>query len=705
MLQNPSTPKTPTITITHKGSTHTVSGSSGDSNTNINRSSVTNSNKNKNSQDAVPRTISTNPTTNASSSSSSPSSPSSRVNNTNTSTNTNGNNSVFVKRVSFDNYNPPDTPAAVTGNSVTATNSTVTTPILKTGSQPHSPTRRRDQKSPLTLIAPSSSGDPSSAAAAASPTTSSPPLSHSTNTHPVALSPSISPTASSFSSFISSSPNSKTFNNTASNAFTNNYTLQPSNNNINNTFRKKSYSEMSDSELLALDSQFSVRSIDIQKSYGFPINSRLSSPTFSNSDKNTLNSDFTLNSFKNLSPNALDHEYPTKPIITKNSICYNFKHSNLLNSDLNDKFYLILLSNKSSSLSSLDYYINKISSKGDTIVICCSLSTSILGNNKNESLDIFINSFTSLILSFLESNLLNPINITFEFFKSGTFFNEVLNLYQPSLIIVGTNNPKTKSTSITTPNRKLLSVVYAGNDINNHNNQTNSQMNFKIPNCGSTIVKNNSNSSIDSTDSTCYKLSKMKTNDTINSSLFDNLNNTPPLELSKTTTNSTTYSNDYLKPEIVGISSSSSNQRRRSMLDVLNSDTKDSLSKYPSNEDCAIDDDDDDNNNNSNILIPNNRTNNGLKKTPSRGSSGSFETPLIKPKKLSDAEKQKQELFERYQRRLSAVKVGPQGNVSESNESNTKSSKTSQSASASSSTSSASSSTPQSKGIFKKWFK
>lgn len=518
-----------------------------------------------------------------------------------------------------------------------------------------------------------------------------------------------------------SPPPANTYSSSSSNGVSNNNTLQPPNS--GNNLRKKSYSEMSDSELLALDSQFNVRPVDIQKSYGFAAGPRLSSSSLSNCDKDSLDS----GSFKNLSPNAILNEYPTKPIITKNSICFNYKHADLRNSDLNDKFYLIMLSSKSYSLSSLDYYINKISSKGDTIVICCSLSTSILGNDKNEMLDEFINSFTNLILSHLEnsSSLVHPINITLEFFKSGAFFAEVFNLYQPSLIIVGTNNAKTKSTSMTTANRKLLSVVYVGNDqilnppASDYSNgnagqsvkSSNAQVTFKVPfkskdEGSNDAVKQKqtpkivvdpprishtvSHSSIDSNSSDSNKLSKMKTNDTQTSSLFDNLNDTPLLDLCKTSSNSTSTSYDFLRTD----SNSCDTSRRRSMLDVLNSDTV--LSKSSSNDDsyqCAIDDSDD--------ASPECNRQNQLGRRTSRSSSGSFENP----KPLVGHEKQKQELFEKYQRRLSAVKVGPQASKSgatPTTSNNVNPSATNDKAGNSKKPPSKGS---ESKSIFKKWFK
>ena len=481
---------------------------------------------------------------------------------------------------------------------------------------------------------------------------------------------------------------------------------------------------MSDSELLALDSQFNVRPVDIQKSYGFAAGPRLSSSSLSNCDKDSLDS----GSFKNLSPNAILNEYPTKPIITKNSICFNYKHADLRNSDLNDKFYLIMLSSKSYSLSSLDYYINEISSKGNTIVLCCSLSTSILGNDKNEMLDEFINSFTNLILSHFEnsSNLVHPISITLEFFKSGAFFAEVFNLYQPSLIIVGTNNAKTKSTSMTTANRKLLSVVYVGNDqilnppASDYSNENtdqlvksnNTQVTFKVPFKSKDEGTNDaakqkqhpkivvdpprishtvSHSSIDSNSSGSNKLFKMKTNDTQASSLFDNLNDTPLLDLYKTSSNSTGTSYDFLSSD----STSFDNPRRRSMLDVLNSDTV--LSKSSSNDDsnqCAIDDSDD--------ASPERNRQNQLGRRTSRSSSGSIENS----KPLVGHEKQKQELFEKYQRRLSAVKVGPQASksgASSTTGNNLDSGPTSNSEAGNSKKSSSKGS--ESRSIFKKWFK
>lgn len=512
-------------------------------------------------------------------------------------------------------------------------------------------------------------------------------------------------------SFLNSSLTSLNINDNNDPQFTSN--ASKSSNTFNNNIRKKSYSEMSDSELLALDSQFNIRSIDFQKSYGFNVTSRLSNNPLSNCDKDLLDSNnINTNSFKNLVNISMLKDYPTKPIITKNSICINFKHSNLSNNDINNKFYLILLSNRSSSLSCFNYYIKNILSKGDTIVICCSLSTSILGNEINDSVNNFIDSFVGLILSHLESNNV-PININFEFFKSFNYLNEVLNLYQPSLIIIGENIEKTKSTAIFTPNKKLLSVVYVGNDYasgaafksskNNNNNNVNNTsntnvstsshtnskinheptINFKLPFHENTTSTNNNTipsikiekspnfnpvkkSASVSTDSLnldySEKLSKVKTNDTAISSLFENLNETTlqDLNISNPTSNSTSNkssfsydnSNNYLP---------STTTRRKSMLDVLNNDKPANLSRTSSNisstDDYGVIDSDDDDTTTTTPL----KNNYTLSKKKSN-TSGTSTDPY------SVHQKEKQELFEKYNRRLSAVNV----KASKSKNANTK---------------------------------
>jgi hypothetical protein len=466
---------------------------------------------------------------------------------------------------------------------------------------------------------------------------------------------------------------------------------------------------MSDNELLALDAQFNVRSVDIQKSYGFDVTPRLSTSAISNSDKDSMSFGSGPGDFRNLSRNLMLHEYPTKPIIRKNSICVNFKHASLSNTDLNDKFYLIVLTNKSSSLSCFNYYLEKIASKGDTIVISCSLSTSILGNDKNDALDSFIDEFTSHILNHLTTS--KPINITFEFFKSFSYINEVMNLYQPSLILIGSDTEITKSTSITTPTRKLVSVVYVGNDYCKPHHQRSIDpsndtlgvsasssppkptINFKIPFTDNekriekqkhmtsipSIIIDDGNSSTQTfnpngTDSATTtptsvdsvvdsnRLSKMKTNDTLASSLFDNLNETPFFDLTKTSTSSSATTTN---------TTSNDGYRRKSMLDVLNSDPKikrGSVSSSGGGDDCAIKDDDDDDDDNVNdddrILNAHGvRMNRRKSNVSSNSTELSTLTKTTSPQQkgpLIGHEKERQELFEKYQRRLSSVNVTPQ---------------------------------------------
>lgn len=671
--------------------------------------------------------------------------------------------SHFKRRVSFDNYQPEtvilpsqqnDTPRSPTYYFPTAPSGSVNTNHANTHINNSEHPHAKKNSQPTSILKWGSQSQSRSTDKPAAPDAISTSAPSKINTLPIPLANG-SKTASSWASagdcrrdtdlntLLNASPPN-------SHALSNHYSLQPANP-INN-IRKKSYSEMSDSELLALDTQFNVRSVDIQKSYGFNVADRLPSSSLFNSDKDPLTNHSpqkNINTnFKNLSPNAILKEYPTKPLITKNSICYNFKHADLKNSDLNGKFYLILLSNKSSCLSSLNYYLNRRLNKGDTLVICCSLSTSILGNDKSDQLDDFINSFTNLILNYLElhsSNFnKNPINITFEFFKSFSYFNEVLNLYQPALIIVGTNNSSTKSSSITTPEKKFISVVSAGKDeVINHIPTSDSDKNgnenkfdqakengddreirskpqivfnlpfkqdkkeevknsksFDIP----PIFVNSKSYSSDSIDSA--KLSKTKTNDTTMSSLFDNLNDTPALELTNSNASSISNNSNKLAASTFEITVDN-NRRRRSMLDVLTSETKSSLTRKSHSDSCNSNinannnvnesDDDTDNDNDTAIDFFSSQA---LKSSSSplqpvirsRNSAGSADS--VKP--LTGHAKEKQDLFEKYQRRLSAVDVKPKDpSISSSPSRNSTTNPPNQTAG----------SKAETKSFFKRWFK
>lgn len=516
--------------------------------------------------------------------------------------------SHFTRRVSFDNYQPPqhtpapaDSPSAPTYFFPTTSSASLKNPPRNNNNSEH-------PHQPTSILKPSCSSINDH---------HSPIVDHHTN--PSSSSPNAAPNSSDDAPIGT------------------NYSLQPPDP-VNN-IRKKSYSEMSDNELLALDAQFNIRSIDFQKDYGFNVTPRLSSNSFSNSDKdfitgtgasyNKINTNF-----KNLSPNAILKEYPTKPIITKNSICVSFRHSNLKMDRLSNdsKFYLLLLSNKSSSLSALNYCINNILTKGDTLVICCSLSTTILGNDKSHQLDSFIFQFICLILNYLGSNDSavekineNPFNITFEFFKSVSYFTEVTNLYQPSLIIIGSNNEFTRSTSITNKDKKLLSVIVVGNDHANKNK-------VSLPSKEVQEQFNKIHPLSDDIPTSTYA--------TV-ASLFNNLNDPPSLGI---TINSTPSTVTCAQP------------RRKSMLDVLNADgskLSKSISRANNNSDHenVIDEADDDDTKNNTLLLP------PTTKTLSRSSFGSIENPN---KPLIGHAKEKQDLFEKYNRRLSAVNVTPQ---------------------------------------------
>ncbi|QPG72852.1 hypothetical protein FOA43_000154 [Brettanomyces nanus] len=215
---------------------------------------------------------------------------------------------------------------------------------------------------------------------------------------------------------------------------------------------KKHLLEMTDEEILLLDSQFAKKQIDVEKNYRFdsdpamsPVGHRLDAKKESNSGFNCLNMT----------------DYPTKPIIKKNSICLNFRHSKYTQGINSDKFYLILISKHKSSLSAVDFYLENYSKSGDNLVICASISNLF----KEDILQQCIFQLVELILQkFVRFNKDLALQINFEFFRNINYMSETLNLYQPSQIIVGCRAAKNKYTSIATSTKNFVSLVYVGTD-------------------------------------------------------------------------------------------------------------------------------------------------------------------------------------------------------------------------------------------------
>ncbi|QPG73381.1 hypothetical protein FOA43_000691 [Brettanomyces nanus] len=212
----------------------------------------------------------------------------------------------------------------------------------------------------------------------------------------------------------------------------------------------KSLLDMTDQEILLLDSQFSKRHVDVEKNYRFDSDPRLSPVGNPFAAKKVSNSAFN---FLNMT------DYPTKPIIKKNSICLNFRHSKYTQEINSNKFYLILISKYKSSLSAIDFYLENYSKDGDNLVICASIS-----NAFQESLvEQCILQLVDLILDkFVRFNKNLAVKVNFEFFRNINYMGETLNLYQPSLIIVGSKSPGNKYTSITTTTKSFVPLVYVG---------------------------------------------------------------------------------------------------------------------------------------------------------------------------------------------------------------------------------------------------
>lgn len=216
---------------------------------------------------------------------------------------------------------------------------------------------------------------------------------------------------------------------------------------------KKSLLDMTDQELTLLDSQFSTKSVDVEKNYRFDSDPRLSPLTNAAAAVRKGGADSYSFSLLKMS------DYPTKPIIKKNSICLNFKHAKYSQKMNSNKFYLILISKYKSSLSAIDFYLENYSKSGDNIVICASISNVF----DQTMVERCILDLVGLILEkFTAYDKDLAIQVNFEFFHKIDYMSETLNLYQPSLIIVGSRENRNKYTSMATTTKNFVPLVYVG---------------------------------------------------------------------------------------------------------------------------------------------------------------------------------------------------------------------------------------------------
>lgn len=225
---------------------------------------------------------------------------------------------------------------------------------------------------------------------------------------------------------------------------------------------KKTLLEMTDKEIMLLDKQFSQKSVDVEKSYRFDSDPRLS-PL--NNSAAARSGGFSSKAFSLLKMS----DYPTKPIIKKNSICLNFKHAKYSQHLNNNKFYLILISKYKSSLAAINFYLENYSKNGDNIVICASISNVFDPSKLQGCILDLVDLILAKIVAY-DANL--AIQINFEFFRNINYMSETLNLYQPSLIIVGSRLQKSKYTSIATSTKNFVPLVYVGVNYKAKSNST-----------------------------------------------------------------------------------------------------------------------------------------------------------------------------------------------------------------------------------------
>ncbi|GMM27922.1 hypothetical protein DAMA08_006380 [Martiniozyma asiatica (nom. inval.)] len=431
---------------------------------------------------------------------------------------------------------------------------------------------------------------------------------------------------------------------------------------------RRQYNKLSDSELLQLDSQFSAGKSPQIDGYRQIDSARLPSVPISSCDHSTINRFTKIKSAQK--------EYPTKPIITRNSISHVYKHphhskaiSNVNasnNSDSNNnnnnnnknKLYLILLSDFAASIDALDYYHSNHFKAGDTLIIASSLSSRAVGTDNNAKLQTFIKKFEDFIIEYI-GNV--NLRIVFEFFKSPNFLNDLLTLYAPSMVIIGTDKKYTRSTSFSTSARKFIPLIYAGleelpdSKEKLMSNKDESKHQDQASDSSTTIVfrepfKNTTNNQtlpviqIQEPKDVCFPHDVNQ--------MFHNLSpSTDPKP--KADRRGSTYSTSSSLGRYTSTSSFSYGSAIETDSDEDDDNIDNNETKFEiANQNGAIDTDE---NNNNDIKLSKNKNTlmaPQIKNYRSAGSIGSTNSMLSKQ------DKERLQLFEKYERRLSNVKVG-----------------------------------------------
>lgn len=223
-----------------------------------------------------------------------------------------------------------------------------------------------------------------------------------------------------------------------------------------------------------MDSQFHSPLTPDLDSYRNTPSERLQNAPLSGCDQTSLTT------FKSVKRNTYKLTgYPTRPISARSSISLMFTHPQFNDFSTSGKCYLALLSTKATSVCAIDYYKKSLAKPGDTVIIGLSLSSMSIGDKSSPKLQAFLKDFTNYILGYLPID--KPIKIVFEIFKSPTFLKDLMLLYSPSLVILGTARKFSRSTSFEFGQRKFVPLVYAGlEEINRSTPNAHTESSFKF---------------------------------------------------------------------------------------------------------------------------------------------------------------------------------------------------------------------------------
>ncbi|KAG7756412.1 hypothetical protein KL911_001214 [Ogataea haglerorum] len=205
-------------------------------------------------------------------------------------------------------------------------------------------------------------------------------------------------------------------------------------------YRKKSLVEMSDEEILQLDSQFATKRVNIDD-FKFETDYPLVVDPFSQSK-------LARKTFHKLAT-----DYPTRPTVRTSSLCFSFQHPDWSQKISNNRFYLVLISSKASSLGAIDYYLDSKARDGDNVIICCSI-------NDEKYKDEYLPELMEIILDkFYKHDADLKVQINFEFCRSVNYLRDILNLYNPTAILVGSPHRKRRFGSIVGL-KSIIPIVY-----------------------------------------------------------------------------------------------------------------------------------------------------------------------------------------------------------------------------------------------------